>query len=209
MKDIVIVGAGGFGREVAWLIEDINKVKKTWNILGFVDDNLNLKNKSINGYKVLGTTKWLKEQNVYAVVAIGDPIIKNNTLEKLDGSKISYATLIHPSVIISETSEIGLGSIICAGTIITVNVHIGNHVIVNLDCTIGHDVIIKDCSTLLPSVNVSGEVKIGNCVNIGTGAAIIQNINIVNEVVLGAGAVVVKDINEVGTYVGIPAKKIN
>ena len=128
MKDIVIIGAGGFGREVAWLIEDINKENKEWNFLGFVDDNEEIQGKEINGYKVVGNIEWLKNQELYVVNAIGDPIIKKKVMERLQGSKNKYPVLIHPSVIYSDKVTFGEGSIICAGNIITVNIEIGKHV---------------------------------------------------------------------------------
>jgi len=208
MKDVVIIGAGGFGREVAWLIEDINKIKPQWNIRGFVDENLDLKGKLIDGYKVLGDIEWLKDQDLYAVCAIGDPIVKKNIVNRLKGSRIKYPVLIHPNVIKSNSVEIGEGSIICAGNILTVNIKIGKHVIINLDCTIGHDAEIKDYSTILPSVNISGYVIVEQCVSIGTGSAIIQGIKIGSNTVIGAGAVVVKDLPANCTAVGIPAKPI-
>ena len=80
-KDIVIIGAGGFGREIAWLIEDINKVKNEWNIVGFVDDDESVQGKDINGYKVIGNINWLKEQELFVVNAIGNPVIKKKLLE--------------------------------------------------------------------------------------------------------------------------------
>ena len=120
MKDIVIIGAGGFGREVAWLIEDINKVNNEWNIVGFVDDNKSIQGTEINGYKVVGDIDWLKEQELFVVNAIGDPIIKKKVMDRLDGSKNQYPVLIHPSVIYSESVNFGEGSIVCAGNIITV-----------------------------------------------------------------------------------------
>lgn len=208
MKDIVIIGAGGFGREVAWLIEDINKRKSEWNIKGFVDDNESIQGHEINGYKVIGNTNWLKEQKLYVVSAIGDPIIKKLIIEKLYGSKNKYPVLIHPSVIYSNSVSFGEGSIICSGNIITVNINIGKHVILNLGSTIGHDSKIGDYSTVLPSSNISGCVKIGECVSVGTKAAIIQGVSIINNTVIGAGTVVIKDIKESGTYIGVPAKKL-
>lgn len=208
MKDIVIIGAGGFGREVAWLIEDINKVNNEWNIVGFVDDNKSIQGTEINGYKVVGDIDWLKEQELYVVNAIGDPVIKKKVMDKLDGSKNKYPVLIHPSVICSDRVSFGEGSIICAGNIITVNVEIGKHVIINLDCTIGHDANIGDYSTVLPSVNVSGFVKAEECVSVGTGSAVIQGVNIGRNTVVGAGAVVVKDLPANCTAVGSPAKPI-
>lgn len=208
MKDIVIIGAGGFGREVAWLIEDINKVNNEWNIVGFVDDNKSIQGTEINGYKVVGDIDWLEKQEVFVVNAIGDPIIKKKVMDKLDGSKNKYPVLIHPSVICSDRVSFGEGSIICAGNIITVNIEIGKHVIINLDCTIGHDANIGDYSTVLPSVNVSGFVKTEECVSVGTGSAVIQGVNIGRNTVVGAGAVVVKDLPANCTAVGSPAKPI-
>ena len=208
MKDIVIIGAGGFGREVAWLIEDINKKNMEWNILGFVDDNKTIQGTEVNGYRVVGDIDWLKEQELFVVNAIGDPIIKKKVMDRLDGSKNQYPVLIHPSVIYSESVNFGEGSIVCAGNIITVNIEIGKHVIINLDCTIGHDANIGDYSTILPSVNVSGFVKTEECVSIGTGSAIIQGVSIGKNTVVGAGAIVVKDLPANCTAVGSPAKPI-
>lgn len=208
MKDIVIIGAGGFGREVAWLIEEINKEKPTWNIIGFVDDNEEVQGESFNGYKVIGTIDWLKKQKVNVVSAIGDPITKKKVFDRLGNSENSYPVLIHPNVVCSNSVCIGEGTIICAGNILTVNINIGKHVIVNLDCTIGHDAIVGDYSTILPSVNISGLSKIGECVSMGTGAAVIQGINIGENSIVGAGAVVVKDLPENCTAVGAPAKPI-
>lgn len=96
----------------------------------------------------------------------------------------------------------------CAGNIITVDVRIGRHCIINLDCTIGHDAEISDFVTLYPGVNVSGGTVIGECVEMGTGSRIIQGIRISPGSVVGAGAVVVKDISEAGTYVGVPARRM-
>lgn len=117
MKDIVIIGAGGFGREVAWLIEDINRYNKEWNIKGFVDDNPELEGRLINGYEVIGNIEWLKSQELYVVSAIGDPITKKKILHRLKNSKNNYPILIHPSAIYSDSVKFGEGSIICAGNI--------------------------------------------------------------------------------------------
>lgn len=208
MKDLVIVGAGGFGREVAWLVEDINENSNEWNLLGFIDDKYYKKADHINGYNIIGDIDWLLDKDYYVVIAIGDCLSKKVIYNKIKNTRNKFASLIHPDVKISKHVDIGEGCIICAGNIITVNIKIGNQVIVNLDSTIGHDAIIKDFSTILPSVNVSGNVTIGECVNVGTGTAIIQGINICDNVIIGAGSVVVKDIIEAGTYVGSPAKKI-
>lgn len=217
MKKIYIVGAGGFGREVLWLIKRSNEdaVKNgrecEWYIAGFIDDDMSLRGEMLDEYPVLGGCDYLAalSEDVYVVIAIGSAKIKKIVVEKLSALKnIHFATLIDPTVILSDRVQIGEGSIICAGTIMTVDITIGNHVIINLDCTLGHDDVIEDFVTIYPSVNVSGNVSIGAESEIGTGAQIIQGKSIGKQVVLGAGAVVVKDIKEAGTYVGLPASRV-
>lgn len=211
MKDLLIVGASGFGREVAWLVKRINDQTPTWNLLGFIDDNESIKGSKVDGYSVLGTCDDIhKYKDAYVVCAIGASQTREKVIEKIKSlnSGIKFATVIDPSVIKSDLVEIGEGSIICAGTIITVDVKIGSHVIINLDCTIGHDAVLKDFVTLYPSVNVSGNTYFGKCVELGTGMQIIQGKSIGEYTIVGAGAVVVKDLPTKCTAVGAPAKPI-
>lgn len=209
MKDLYIIGAGGFGREVAWLVERINEVNPTWKLKGFIDDNESLWESVEGEYPVVGGCEYLNSlSNVYAVCAVGSVKIRKIIIDKLKNSDVKFATLIDPSVLLSKRVDIGEGSIICAGTIITVDIKIGNHVIINLDCTIGHDDVIEDYVTIYPSVNVSGNVLIGECSELGTGMQIIQGKKVAPNTIIGAGAVVVKDCAESGTYVGSPAKRI-
>lgn len=208
MKNLVIVGTGGFGREVAWLVERINELSPKWDILGFVDDNREVHGTEINGYKVLGDCQWLNEQeeDIYAVCAVGAAKTRRKIIGKLNNRK--YATLVDPSVQMSKLIDVGEGCIICAGTILTVNIVIEPHVIINLDCTIGHDAYISKYTTLYPSVNVSGNTRLEECVEMGTGSQIIQGIEIEKETIVGAGATVIKDLPKCCVAVGSPAKPI-
>ncbi len=211
MKKLIIFGASGFGREVAWLVERINKVVPTWNLLGFMDDADNIQRKKINGYEVLGkTVDVVKYSDAYFVCAVGASRTREKIINNLKSvnPNIKFGTLVDPSVEMSDLVSIGEGSIVCAHTIITVNTSIGKHVIINLDCTIGHDAVLKDFVTLYPSVNVSGITNIGHAVELGTGMQIIQAKSIGDYSIIGAGAVVVKDIPEKCTAVGSPAKPI-
>ena len=211
MNDLIIIGASGFGREVAWLVERINKKCKEWNLIGFIDDNISIQENVINGYRVLGTNNNIKDYpEAYYVCAIGSSKVRSMIIEKVtqENPNIRFATLIDPTVEMSDLVEIGEGTIICAHTIITVNISIGKHVIINLDCTIGHDAVLKDFVTLYPSVNVSGASNIGKAVEMGTGMQIIQGKSIGDNSIIGAGAIVIRDIPERCTAVGNPARPI-
>jgi len=211
MKDLYIIGAGGFGREVAWLVERINSVKGEWKIKGFIDDNESIHNTLEGGYMVWGGCDYLSslQEEVWVCCAVGNAVIREKIITKLENNQhINWATLIDPSVILSDRVEVGEGTIICAGTLVTVDIKIGKHVIINLDCTIGHDDVIEDFVTIYPSVNVSGNVLVQRNAELGTGTQIIQGKKIGKGTIVGAGAVVVKDLPEKCTAVGSPAKPI-
>lgn len=147
MKDLIIIGASGFGREVAWLVERINRINPTWHICGFIDDNLEIKDSLIGGYTVLGDSdSIINYKDAYFVCAIGSSKVREMVINKVTGilPEIKFATLLDPSVEFSERVSIGEGTIVCAHTIITVDIKIGKHNIINLDCTIGHDAVLED-----------------------------------------------------------------
>ena len=211
MKKLIIVGASGFGREVAWLVERINQVEETWDLIGFVDDNPDIHGNKINNNLVLGGCECLADHpDAYVVCAVAASVVRKRIIEKINkiNPKVKYATLIDPSVEMSQYVTVGEGSIICAHTIITVNIVIEKHVILNLDCTVGHDAVLHDYVTVYPSVNISGNTDIGECVELGTGMQIIQGKKIGANTIVGAGSVVVKDLPEKCTAVGCPAKPI-
>ena len=124
MKKIVIIGASGFATEVAWLIEEINTYKLEWEILGFIDDNFKNLPEYINGYKVLGDINYTKQlsDDIFLIVGIGNGKIRKKIVEKIKNRK--FATLIHPNIKISSTNKIEEGTIICSGSILTVNINI-------------------------------------------------------------------------------------
>lgn len=212
MKDIIIIGAGGVGKEVTFIIEQINKVKQTWNILGIIDDNEKLHGSTINGYKVLGGLSYLNkylnnEKKPELIVAMADYNIKKGIVNKLN-NKFNFATIIHPEVEIHNTIKVGKGSIIYNGVIMTTNITIGNHVLISPKCGIGHDSILKDYVSLLWNVNISGKDIIEEGVFVGSAATIIQGKRIGQGAIIGAGAVVIKDISNNTTNVGVPSKTI-
>lgn len=195
MKDILIIGAGGIGRETAWIIEEINEVKPTWNLLGYIDENSEMHGKELNGYKVLGGLEVLEklEEKPYVVVAIANCSVKKSIVTKL-GEKYNFATIIYPTVKVSKFIQIGQGTIIYPGVILTVNTKIGNHVLISGNCTIGHDTVIGDYSSVLWGSNFSGYDTVGESCFIGVGSKVIQGIDISKENKISAGITVIEDV---------------
>ena len=188
-----------------------NEVKNQWQILGFLDDNQELQNKTINGFPILGGISWLTErqgEGVKCVCAIGDTTTRKKVVDKITKGGGQFCQAIHPTVIASETVEIGEGVIICAGTILTVNLSIAHHCIINLNCTIGHDAVIEEFCTLNPTASVNGRDHLEEGVYIGSGATLIEGVRIGRWSTIGAGAVVVEDIPSGVVAVGVPAKSI-
>jgi sugar O-acyltransferase (sialic acid O-acetyltransferase NeuD family) len=209
MKKIAIIGAGGFGREVKMLIDQMNEKKPTYEIIGFYDDDTSLP-KTINGVPFLGSIDSLisRKDSISVALGIGIPDIKAKLIERIQVNSFEFPVLIHPNVLIGDAVSIGKGTIICAGCIITCNIEIKDFVTLNLYCTVGHDTLIHNYSSFMPSVNISGEVNIQEKVYVGTGAKIINQLEIGENTIVGAGAVVSKSLPPNCTAVGIPAKPV-
>ncbi len=209
MKNIVIVGAGGVGRETSLIIQQINELKITWNLIGFIDDDVNSWGNVINGYPVIGGMDSLEKLSLdtYVVVAIANYEVKRKIVNRIN-NKFKFATIIHPKVYIHDYINIGEGTLIYEGAILTTNIKVGNHVIISPKCGIGHDSIIKDYVSLLWNVNVSGNDIIEEGVMMGSASTVIQGKRIGKGSTVGAGAVVIDNIDSYSTVVGVPAKVI-
>jgi len=207
-KKICIIGTGGFAREtLTCLIDGISSTElKIEEIAVFMVNDEFYEKSKIMGVPVIKDSEFITK-NYKVVVAIGDPKTRKKLIEKLP-SETEFVTIIHPNVIISDWVEIGEGSIITAGTILTCNIKIGKHTHLNLHTTIGHDCIIGDYFTTAPATNISGNCEFGECVYFGTNSSIRQGIKVCDNVMIGMGGVVVKNINEEGVYIGNPVKKL-
>lgn len=205
-KKIAVYGAGGFSREVAWLIECAHGSEA---VTCFVDDNKS--QSSLKGIPVLTFDEVLESHpDIEVAVAIGAPATRKLVAQKCLNSGFQFARLIDPKASMSSSVDISEGAIICNGSILTVDINLAEHVHINLDCTIGHDVKIGAYSTLSPGVHVSGNVHIGEEVYIGTGATIINGnedepLIIADRTVIGAGACVTKSTEAGCLYAGLPA----
>jgi sugar O-acyltransferase (sialic acid O-acetyltransferase NeuD family) len=206
MVDLLIAGAGGFGREVASLVDDINRAQSRWRLVGFLD-RPGERDRTVRGLPVLDAASASSlAPDTQAVIAVGDPQVKERIVGQVEQLGLPFATLVHPTALMDSSVTLGSGSIVCAGSILTVNIVVGAHVSVNPGCTIGHDAVIGEYSTLAPGCHISGEATIGRSVMLGTGACMIQQTKIGDGTIVGAGAVVVRDIPSGVTAVGVPAK---
>lgn len=208
-QDLVIVGAGGLGREVLGLVQALNRVDQGPNFVGFVcDPEPEPALLSRIGARWLGSiAHYLNEPMArHFVVGVGDPHDRRSLALRFEEHGLVPATLIHPTASIGPDVIIGDGSIVCSHVSITTNVRLGKHVIVNLNSTIGHDSRILDFVTVSPLVAISGNVAVGECAMLGTGSAVIQKCSIGEESVIGAGAVVISDVNPRETVVGVPGR---
>lgn len=211
MKEIVILGAGDFGKEVAWLIEEINKRIPTYIILGYLDDDESKIGKMFNGYECLGTVASLTELNnnhhACAVIANQNGEIRRKFVEMFPNFD-DWETLIHPSVNISETSKIGKGCVICAGGNVSVNTTIGDFCLFNISVTMGHDCIIGDYVSVMSGSCVSGHVRVGDGAYLATNCTVIPGMKIGANAKVGAGSVVIRNVKDGMTVMGVPAKTI-
>jgi sugar O-acyltransferase (sialic acid O-acetyltransferase NeuD family) len=210
---LVVIGAGGFGREALDIVDAINahSDQDIFETLGVIDDNpspINLKRLHDRGVRHLGGLQnWLAvDQSANYVIAVGNPIVRRNLENVVALSDMRPVSLIHPTVIIGSQVKIGLGSILCSGAQISTNVRIGDHVHINPAAIIGHDTQIADFVSVNPGAVVSGEVVVGEASLLGANSTVLQGLRIELESTIGAGAVVVRAVPP-GTIVkGVPAR---
>tara|TARA_Y100000310_G_scaffold316318_1_gene367877 strand:- start:12849 stop:13472 length:624 start_codon:yes stop_codon:yes gene_type:complete len=199
----IIIGAGGFAKEVLGFLQEKNKTIK-----GFISNEEG----DIEGIPILGNDKILpeliKQEKLEAYITIGKPSLRKKLLDYVISLGYETPNLIHKTSYISQKSNLGVGCIIYPGVVVNAYVEIGNGVLLNSNSSVGHETIIKDCVNINPNVSIAGKVKIGKCCYIGIGASIIEDLTIGQESIIGAGAVVINSIPECVTAVGVPAKII-
>ena len=207
MRELIIYGSGGHAREIAALVNELNAVTPTWSFLGFLDDDAQKHGIRIGDGEVLGGHAWWQRHTSVAVsIAIGGSVARRRVATMLPGA--AFATLVHPSAIVGPRVNIGAGSMVCANTVITCDVTIGSHVIINVGATVAHDAALDDFATLAPRVGLAGGTRIGEGTDMGIGSVTIQNVAVGPWSIVGAGATVARDLPANVTAVGVPARVI-
>lgn len=209
-RPLVIIGAGGFGREVHDVIDAINEAgTQSFELLGFLDDgHPDERLIAERETQYLGNVTKIEDlaDNVECVIGIGNGAVRRKIDQWVTSIGRTSATLVHPTATLGRNVAVGPGSIICAYSSITTNVRLGRHVHLNLHCTVGHDSVLGDYATAYPGAHISGDVHLEDGVSIGTGASIIQGIHVGAYAFIGAAAGVIRDIPAGVTAVGVPAK---
>ena len=207
----VIIGAGGFAREVLDIFEACQSAGQNMEVLGYlVETQYGQPGSIVNNKKIIGNVNWLKTNStiVKVISGVGDPLLRKKLVSIASNYETCFGNIIHPSAILSRYVMLGEDVVITAGCILTNQIRIGDHVHINLSCTVGHDCVLKDYATLAPGVNVSGKVTIREGAYLGTGAKILPGITIGKWSVIGAGCVVINDVPPYATVVGVPGRII-
>lgn len=208
MKKIVIAGAGGFGRELLQWIKDINEKKTTWVIIGFIDDNLNALDGVETDTKIIGTIKdYIGKEDEEVALAFGSPELKRKIVTLLKAKGATFATIIHPTALLSPFAHYGEGFIMFPYSKLSCNSTVGDFVTL-LSTPIGHDNVIGEYTVISGGCNIVRNVKIGKDVFLAAGVCITQNVVIGDGAYLGIGSVILKDVKPGSKMFGNPARVI-
>lgn len=207
MKQLIIVGAGGFGREALSLAKRINSISRKWEILGFLNDFPDALDNVKCSHKIIGSIKdWVANENQEFVLAISNPQAKEKLAAELQAKGFRFINLISPTAIIADYVTFGEGCVVTGTSSVGDNVKIGNFVHI-AGSMIGQDSIIEDYSTTTGFVNIAS-AKIGKRVFIGSHSVILNNISVEDDAFICAGSIVIRKVKANTKVFGNPAKKI-
>jgi sugar O-acyltransferase (sialic acid O-acetyltransferase NeuD family) len=207
IRPLVIVGAGGFGREVVDVVDAINAVTPTFTLEGFLDDG-DVRRDLLEriGVPLVGDTSVLERLDADYVIGIGSAEARRRIDALAHASGRRATVLRHPTATLGRDVELGDGTIIAAGARLTTHIRVGRHAHINMSCTVGHDTVIHDYATLFGGVVVGGGCVIGDGATLGSGAVILPGVQVGADSMVGAGAIVVRDVAP-GAIVVAPAAR--
>lgn len=212
-RPLVVIGAGGFGREALDVVQAMNRAVTTplFNVLGVVDDSpsaVNVDRLSRRGVKYLGTIdEWLAaDAGAGYVLGVGAPSVRERLDQKLIRAGLEPVTVVHPATGLGSELRLGAGTVICAGVQLSTNVDIGRQVHLNPNATIGHDTVLEDYVSVNPGAVVSGECRVGRRALLGAGAVILQGLVVGSGSLAGAAACVIRSVPADVTVRGVPAR---
>ena len=209
VRDLVILGSGGLAQEYAWLVEEINEERRSFNLLGFLDDEPDRVGKEYVGYPVLGTIAGAASYpSALFAIGVGDPRVRKALAERVSPLGVKWTNLISPTVRVHKSHRIWTGVMIGRYSDLTVGCTVANFVMINIHVVLGHAVQVGDYSVISPNVTVNGEAVIGRVCYIGANA-FVRNVVVGDGATVGASSAVVKDVPEDCVVAGVPAKVLH
>ncbi|MFD5213432.1 acetyltransferase [Microbacterium sp. NPDC058345] len=212
--EIVVVGAGGFGRETLDVLQAVISAGATHRLLGVIDNGPRDVDRQLlaqRGITYLGSEEqWIRQATGTErfIVAIGDPCVRETVAGRFITAGLRPISVVHPRASVGSQGTHGAGLVVAAGAVISTNVTLGDHVHLNPGCIIGHDAALEDFVSVNPGAIVSGNVTIEKGALVGAGSVVLQGLRIASRSTIGASACVTKHVVEVGsTVVGIPARR--
>jgi sugar O-acyltransferase (sialic acid O-acetyltransferase NeuD family) len=210
-RPLLLVGAGGFGREVVEVVHALNKDHAQFDLLGFLDDAPRLQGASVGQVPVLGPIEAIEHHPEAAiVVTVGSPknyLVRQEIVGRLALPEERYATLVHPAASVGRSTTIGAGTVVEAGAVATVHVCVGAHVTVMPGVTLTHDDVVEDFAIIASGVQLAGGVRVGRGAYLGSGCLVREQVTIGPEALVAMGAVVVTDIGRREVWQGVPARR--
>ena len=207
MKDVIIVGAGGFGPEILQYVSEFQATSTEYNVKGFLDDDPQKLGRFILGHSVIGnTTDYTIKDNDWFIMAIGQPGTQKIVAERLRHKGARFLTIIHPKSYVADSAELGEGCIICPFCNVSSHAKLGRNVVLTCFSTAAHHSQLGDYSVLSPYSAVNGGAIIGEAVFLGTGSAVNPNKRVGNNSKIAAGSYVYRDVAENMIAMGNPAK---
>jgi sugar O-acyltransferase (sialic acid O-acetyltransferase NeuD family) len=211
-RELVLVGAGGFGRETAEAVRALNAAGARWRLAGYLDDDPARHGTVIDGVPVIGGTEELGNMpDASVVVCTGRPgnyVSRPRIVERLGLPPERYATIIHPSASMSSTSRVGPGTVLLAQTVLTAAVTVGSHVAIMPHVILTHDDVIGDFATMASGAGLGGNVHVGRGAYVGAGALVREDRHIGSCALVGMGAIVTRDVPPDEVWAGVPARYI-
>jgi sugar O-acyltransferase (sialic acid O-acetyltransferase NeuD family) len=210
MERLLLVGAGGFGRETAEAVRAVNACRRTWNLLGFLDDGPGLAGKEVDGTRVLGPTEAVADfPDACVIVTTGSPrdyFSRKRLVKRLEVASERFATLVHPHAVLPASARLGPGTVLLAGVVVTSGISIGSHVAVMPGAVLTHDNTVGDFATVASGVRFGGGVQVGTGAYVGAGALIREGLSIGDWALVGMGSVVLRSVPPSEVWAGAPAR---